>query len=61
MVRTVTWKAVVDMPFTNVDAEDLRAIIDFSDAAGEWGSVVPLPGKYALRMEELAKMRSMAE
>ncbi|KAF1967228.1 hypothetical protein BU23DRAFT_403826, partial [Bimuria novae-zelandiae CBS 107.79] len=40
---------------------ELIAIIDFADAAGEWGSVVPLPGKYAERMEELAKGRHMAD
>ncbi|KAL1593152.1 hypothetical protein SLS60_010759 [Paraconiothyrium brasiliense] len=41
--------------------EELSAIIDFVDAAGEWGSVVPVPGKYAQRMEELAKGRRMFE
>jgi hypothetical protein len=44
----------------NVFAEELRAIVDFADAAAEWGSVVPLPAKYATRMEELAKERRMA-
>ncbi|KAJ4305913.1 hypothetical protein N0V90_001446 [Kalmusia sp. IMI 367209] len=41
--------------------DELRAIIDFADAASEWGSVVPVPGKYAKRMEELASGRRMAE
>jgi len=46
---------------TDVHTEELLAIIDFADAAGEWGSVVPLPEKYAQRIEELAKGRRMAE
>ncbi|KAF2452210.1 hypothetical protein P171DRAFT_347218 [Karstenula rhodostoma CBS 690.94] len=41
--------------------EELQAMIDFADAAGEWGSVVSLPSKYAQRMEQLANARSMAE
>lgn len=34
--------------------------MDFADAAAEWGSVVPLPGRYRVRMEELAKGRRVA-
>ena len=41
-------------------AEELRSILDFADAAGEWGSVVPLPREHAARMEELEKGRRMA-
>lgn len=47
--------------YTDSDADELLAIIDFVDAAGEWGSVVPVPGQYAPRMEELAKARRMAD
>lgn len=41
-------------------ADELRAMIDFADAAGEWGSTVALPARHAARMEELAKGRRMA-
>jgi hypothetical protein len=36
-------------------------IIDFCDAAGEWGSVVPIPAKEAERMIELAEQRRIAD
>jgi hypothetical protein len=36
-------------------------IIDFCDAAGEWGSVVPIPAKEADRMIELADRRRIAD
>jgi hypothetical protein len=36
-------------------------IIDFCDAAGEWGSVVPIPAKEADRMIELAEQRRVAD
>jgi hypothetical protein len=36
-------------------------IIDFCDAAGEWGSIVPIPAKEAERMIELADQRRIAD
>lgn len=36
-------------------------VIDFCDAAGEWGSVVPIPAKEADRMVELAEQRRIAD
>jgi hypothetical protein len=36
-------------------------IIDFCDAAGEWGSVVPITAKEADRMIELADRRRIAD
>ena len=36
-------------------------IIDFCDAAGEWGSVVPIPAREAARMIELAEQRRIAD
>jgi hypothetical protein len=36
-------------------------IIDFCDAAGEWGSIVPIPAKEAERMIELAEQRRIAD
>jgi hypothetical protein len=35
-------------------------IMDFADAAGEWGSTVKLPGVEATRIEKLAERRRMA-
>ncbi|CAE7034004.1 hypothetical protein P3342_007210 [Pyrenophora teres f. teres] len=51
------------------DAEGARAlddverldIIDFCDAAGEWGSTVPIPAQEAERMIELADRRKIAD
>jgi hypothetical protein len=36
-------------------------IIDFCDAAGEWGSTVPIPAREAARMIELAEQRQIAD
>lgn len=36
-------------------------IIDFSDAAREWGSTVPIPEPEAQRMMELAGQRRVAD
>ncbi|KAF1847775.1 uncharacterized protein K460DRAFT_363813 [Cucurbitaria berberidis CBS 394.84] len=36
-------------------------IIDFCDAAGEWGSIVPIPAREADRMIALADQRRIAE
>ncbi|KAF1918570.1 hypothetical protein BDU57DRAFT_446291 [Ampelomyces quisqualis] len=36
-------------------------IIDFCDAAGEWGSVLPIPAREADRMIELADQRRIAD
>jgi hypothetical protein len=36
-------------------------IIDFCDAAGEWGSIVPIPAGEAGRMIELAGQRRIAD
>lgn len=36
------------------------AIVDFCDAAGEWGSTVPIPAREAGRMVELAYQRRVA-
>ncbi|KAF2851582.1 hypothetical protein T440DRAFT_53483 [Plenodomus tracheiphilus IPT5] len=38
-----------------------HAIIDFCDAAGEWGSIVPIPAGEADRMIELAHQRRVAD
>jgi hypothetical protein len=37
------------------------AIIDFCDAAAEWGSTVPIPEREAERMIELADQRRIAD
>ncbi|CBX98568.1 hypothetical protein IAQ61_007805 [Plenodomus lingam] len=42
------------------DAERL-AVINFSDAAGEWGSTVSIPAREADRMIELADQRRVAD
>ncbi|CAO2651780.1 Nn.00g000630.m01.CDS01 [Neocucurbitaria sp. VM-36] len=42
------------------DAERLD-MIDFCDAASEWGSIVPLPAREANRMIELADQRQIAD
>ncbi|KAL6708585.1 hypothetical protein ACN47E_002566 [Coniothyrium glycines] len=42
------------------DAQRL-AIIDFCDAASEWGSTVPIPAREAERMIELADQRRIAD
>ncbi|KAF2030416.1 hypothetical protein EK21DRAFT_100472 [Setomelanomma holmii] len=36
-------------------------LIDFCDAAGEWGSIVPIPAREADRMIELANQRRIAD
>ena len=36
-------------------------IIDFCDAAGEWGSILPIPAREADRMIELADQRRIAD
>jgi hypothetical protein len=36
-------------------------IVDFCDAAGEWGSVVPIPAGEAKRMIELADQRRIVD
>jgi hypothetical protein len=36
-------------------------IIDFCDAAGEWGSIVPIPAREAERMIELANQMRIAD
>jgi hypothetical protein len=36
-------------------------IINFCDAAGEWGSVIPIPAQEAERMIELADQRRIAD
>jgi hypothetical protein len=36
-------------------------IIDFCDAACEWGSIVPIPAKEAERMIELADQRRIVD
>lgn len=45
---------------TRTAAERLE-IIDFADAAGEWGSVVHVPHEEAERMLELADQRRIAD
>jgi hypothetical protein len=45
----------------NEDQGERQDIIDFSDAAGEWGSVVPIPEREAKRMIELAEQRQIAD
>ncbi|KAH7091947.1 hypothetical protein FB567DRAFT_434709 [Paraphoma chrysanthemicola] len=42
------------------DAERME-IIDFCDAACEWGSIVPIPAREADRMIELAEQRCIAD
>jgi hypothetical protein len=42
-------------------AEERLDIIDFCDAAGEWGSTVPIPAREADRMIELADQRCIAD
>ncbi|KAG9193573.1 hypothetical protein G6011_03608 [Alternaria panax] len=42
------------------DAERID-IIDFCDAAGEWGSILPIPANEAKRMVELADGRRIAD
>jgi hypothetical protein len=36
-------------------------IINFCDAAGEWGSILPIPAQEAERMVELADRRKIAD
>lgn len=36
-------------------------MVDFADAAAEWGSVVKLPGHHAQRIEFLSSQRRLAE
>jgi hypothetical protein len=36
-------------------------MIDFCDAAGEWGSIVPIPAREADRMIDLADQRRIAD
>ena len=36
-------------------------LIDFCDAAAEWGSIVPIPAREADRMIELADQRRIAD
>lgn len=49
----------------HAEAKDVSAkrldIIDFCDAAGEWGSTVPIPAREAARMIELAEQRQIAD
>jgi len=42
-------------------AEERLDIIDFCDAAAEWGSTVPIPAREADRMIELANQRRIAD
>jgi len=44
-----------------MSTEQRLAIINFSDAAFEWGSMVPLPAREAERMLELAAQRCIAD
>jgi hypothetical protein len=46
---------------TNEETVERLDIIDFSDAAGEWGSIVPIPEREANRMIELAEQRQIAD
>jgi hypothetical protein len=50
------WNAVPDKHI--VERLD---IIDFCDAAAEWGSIVPIPAREADRMIELADQRCIAD
>jgi hypothetical protein len=42
-------------------AAERLELIDFADAAGEWGSIVPLPASEAKRMVALADGRHIAD
>ncbi|KAF2686739.1 hypothetical protein K458DRAFT_416093 [Lentithecium fluviatile CBS 122367] len=50
-------KRTMDRALTDEECMD---IVDFADAAGEWGSTVKLPGMEAERIERLAERRRMA-
>jgi hypothetical protein len=51
--------------FSNTRADEAiverLAVIDFCDAAAEWGSTVPIPEREAERMIELADQRRIAD
>jgi hypothetical protein len=50
-------RRITDRALTDQECID---IVDFADAAGEWGSTVKLPGMEAERIERLAERRRMA-
>lgn len=50
-----------ERPFANEVIEECIDIIEFVDAASEWGSVVRIPAQEAKRMEYLANARRIAE
>jgi hypothetical protein len=45
---------------TDSNIAERLEIINFSDAAGEWGSVIPIPASEADRMIALAEQRQVA-
>ncbi|KAI4624445.1 hypothetical protein J4E83_004119 [Alternaria metachromatica] len=49
-----------ERPSQMTDAER-QEIINFCDAAGEWGSILPIPAREAERMVELADRRKIAD
>ncbi|PVI05250.1 hypothetical protein DM02DRAFT_517022 [Periconia macrospinosa] len=40
--------------------KEIKAMVDFADAAAEWGSILKLPGHEAQRIESLASQRKIA-
>jgi len=50
-------RRITDRALTDQECID---IVDFADAAGEWGSTVKLPGMESDRIERLAERRRMA-
>ena len=50
-------RKIADRALTDQECVD---VVDFADAAGEWGSTVKLPGMEAQRIERLAERRRMA-
>jgi hypothetical protein len=49
------------VPGTDRDVAERLEIINFCDAAGEWGSIVPIPASEANRMIALAEQRQIAD
>ncbi|KAH6882006.1 hypothetical protein BKA58DRAFT_11699 [Alternaria rosae] len=54
------WRSKMERPREMTDAERLE-IVNFCDAAGEWGSILPIPAREAERMIELADRRRIVD
>ncbi|KAL1799384.1 hypothetical protein ACET3X_003421 [Alternaria dauci] len=59
-MHQIQQRSEMDRPRDMTDAERMD-IIDFCDAAGEWGSMLPIPANEAKRMVELANRRKIAD